>query len=108
MSNISLDSYIDRMFSLEKEKKQATDMIKDLKSEAKSNGFDSEAISEVVKRRLMDEKKIAKLREKAPDAGPYLLKTNMAAGHGGKSGRFQRLEEVAFEYAFAVKMAGKM
>ncbi|MBW8285469.1 MAG: S9 family peptidase [Rhizobium sp.] len=51
---------------------------------------------------------IAKLREKAPDAGPYLLKTNMAAGHGGKSGRFQRLEEIAFEYAFAVKVAGKM
>ncbi|SSC68525.1 S9 family peptidase [Ciceribacter selenitireducens] len=51
---------------------------------------------------------IAKLREKAPEAGPYLLKTNMAAGHGGKSGRFQRLEEIAFEYAFAVKVAGKM
>lgn len=51
---------------------------------------------------------IARLREKAPDAGPYLLKTNMAAGHGGKSGRFQRLEEIAFEYAFAVKVAGKM
>ncbi len=50
---------------------------------------------------------IARLREKAPDAGPYLLKTNMAAGHGGKSGRFQRLE-IAFEYAFAVKVAGKM
>ncbi len=51
---------------------------------------------------------IARLREKAPDAGPYLLKTNMAAGHGGKSGRFQRLEEIAFEYAFAVKVAGRM
>ncbi|MGG7517206.1 S9 family peptidase [Allorhizobium undicola] len=51
---------------------------------------------------------VAKLREKAPDAGPYLLKTNMAAGHGGKSGRFQRLEEVAFEYAFAIKVAGIM
>ena len=51
---------------------------------------------------------VAKLREKAPAAGPYLLKTNMAAGHGGKSGRFQRLEEIAFEYAFAVKVAGKM
>ena len=51
---------------------------------------------------------IAKLREKAPGAGPYLLKTNMAAGHGGKSGRFQRLEEIAFEYAFAIKVAGKM
>tara|TARA_R110002051_G_scaffold169598_1_gene240207 strand:- start:3991 stop:6126 length:2136 start_codon:yes stop_codon:yes gene_type:complete len=51
---------------------------------------------------------VAKLRETAPDAGPYLLKTNMAAGHGGKSGRFQRLEEVAFEYAFAIKVAGKV
>ncbi len=51
---------------------------------------------------------VAKLREMAPEGGPYLLKTNMAAGHGGKSGRFQRLEEIAFEYAFAIKMAGKM
>jgi oligopeptidase B len=51
---------------------------------------------------------IAKLRDTAPDAGPFLLKTNMAAGHGGKSGRFQRLEEIAFEYAYAIKVAGKM
>ena len=51
---------------------------------------------------------IAKLREVAPEAGPYFLKTNMAAGHGGKSGRFQRLEEIAFEYSFAIKVAGKM
>ena len=50
---------------------------------------------------------VAKLRAEAPQAGPYLLKTNMAAGHGGKSGRFQRLEEIAFEYAFAIKVAGK-
>lgn len=50
---------------------------------------------------------IARLREQAPQAGPFLLKTNMAAGHGGKSGRFQRLEEIAFEYAFALKVAGK-
>lgn len=51
---------------------------------------------------------IAKLRDSAPEAGPFLLKTNMAAGHGGKSGRFQRLEEIAFEYAYAIKVAGKM
>ncbi|SIP95210.1 oligopeptidase B Serine peptidase. MEROPS family S09A [Rhizobium sp. RU35A] len=50
---------------------------------------------------------IARLREQAPAAGPFLLKTNMAAGHGGKSGRFQRLEEIAFEYAFAIKVAGR-
>ena len=51
---------------------------------------------------------IARLRATAPEAGPFLLKTNMAAGHGGKSGRFQRLEEIAFEYAYAIKVAGKM
>jgi oligopeptidase B len=51
---------------------------------------------------------IAKLRDSAPEAGPFLLKTNMAAGHGGKSGRFQRLEEIAFEYAYAIKVAGKI
>lgn len=50
---------------------------------------------------------VAKLREKTTGDAPILLKTNMAAGHGGKSGRFQRLEEIAFEYAFALKVAGK-
>ena len=51
---------------------------------------------------------IAKLREEAPDAGPYLLKTNMGAGHGGASGRFSRLEEVAEVYAFALKVSGSV
>ncbi|CLR35684.1 Probable protease II PrtB [Mycobacterium tuberculosis] len=51
---------------------------------------------------------VAKLREYTTGDAPILLKTNMAAGHGGKSGRFQRLEEIAFEYAFAIKVAGKM
>lgn len=48
----------------------------------------------------------AKLRANTTGTAPILLKTNMGAGHGGASGRFQRLEEVAFEYAFAVKVAG--
>jgi oligopeptidase B len=51
---------------------------------------------------------VAKLREHSTGDAPILLKTNMAAGHGGKSGRFQRLEEIAFEYAFAIKVADKM
>ena len=50
---------------------------------------------------------IARLRDRAPDAGPYFLKTNMGAGHGGASGRFSRLEEVAEVYAFAIKVSGR-
>ncbi|MEI2297629.1 S9 family peptidase [Ensifer sp. MJa1] len=51
---------------------------------------------------------VARLREKTTGSEPILMKTNMDAGHGGASGRFQRLEEIAFEYAFAIKVAGKM
>ena len=42
----------------------------------------------------------AKLRATKTDANPLLLKTNMGAGHGGKSGRFAALEELAEDYAF--------
>ncbi|OJF95853.1 S9 family peptidase [Pararhizobium antarcticum] len=51
---------------------------------------------------------VARLREMTTGSEPILLKTNMDAGHGGASGRFQRLEEIAFEYAFAIKVAGKI
>ncbi len=51
---------------------------------------------------------VAKLRDHTTNHAPILMKTNMGAGHGGASGRFQRLEETALEYAFAIKVAGKM
>ena len=38
--------------------------------------------------------------------GPVLLRTNMGAGHGGASGRFDRLDEVAIAYAFALWAVG--
>lgn len=43
---------------------------------------------------------VAKLRHLKTDSNILLLKTNMQAGHGGKSGRFERLREVADEQAF--------
>jgi oligopeptidase B len=49
----------------------------------------------------------AKLRHEAPEAGPYFLRINMDAGHGGASGRFEGLKEVATEYAFALATVGK-
>jgi oligopeptidase B len=53
---------------------------------------------------------IARLRATMTSGGPVLLRTNMGAGHGGASGRFNRLDEVAIAYAFAlwaVGLAGK-
>ena len=43
---------------------------------------------------------VAKLRELKTDDNVLLLKTNMSAGHGGKSGRFESLKETAEEFAF--------
>jgi oligopeptidase B len=44
---------------------------------------------------------VAKLREKTIGKAPILLKINMEAGHGGASGRFDFLKEIALDYAFA-------
>jgi oligopeptidase B len=49
---------------------------------------------------------VARLRATMTAGGPILLKTNMDAGHGGASGRFDRLGEVASEYAFALACVG--
>jgi oligopeptidase B len=45
---------------------------------------------------------VARLRENTTGAAPILLKINMDAGHGGASGRFEFLKEIALDYAFAV------
>ncbi len=59
---------------------------------------------------LFDEpaKFTAKLREYKTDNNLLLLKTEMNAGHGGKSGRDGAIEEIAVDYAFALKIAGKL
>ncbi len=49
---------------------------------------------------------VAKLRELKTDANELLLKTNMGAGHGGKSGRFEGLRETAEEFAFILAQLG--
>ncbi len=50
----------------------------------------------------------AKLREYKTDNNLLLLKTEMNAGHGGKSGRDGAIEEIAIDYAFALKIAEKI
>jgi oligopeptidase B len=46
---------------------------------------------------------VARLRELRTNDAPLLLKINLAAGHGGASGRFERLEEIALAYAFVIR-----
>lgn len=53
-------------------------------------------------------KYVAKMRTLKPatDTHPLMLKTNMAAGHGGASGRYDYLHDVAFDYAFFLTQLG--
>ena len=49
---------------------------------------------------------VAKLRATKTDSNPLLLKTELGAGHGGMSGRYQGLRDAALEYAFLFKVLG--
>jgi oligopeptidase B len=51
-------------------------------------------------------KYVARLRTLKTDDNVLILKTNMAAGHGGSSGRYDRLREIAFDYAFILGQLG--
>jgi oligopeptidase B len=51
---------------------------------------------------------VAKLRVHSTSDNLLILKTNMSAGHGGASGRFDSLKETALDYAFALKVAAKV
>jgi oligopeptidase B len=51
-------------------------------------------------------KYVARLRAMKTDSNPLLLKTNMEAGHGGASGRYDFLREIAFTYAFVLWQLG--
>lgn len=51
---------------------------------------------------------VARLREFKTDRNQLLMYTNMDAGHGGASGRFESLKETAMEYAFFLDLAGKV
>ena len=50
---------------------------------------------------------VAKLRALKTDHNRLLLKTDLEAGHGGKSGRYERYRDTAFEYAFLLDLAGR-
>ena len=49
---------------------------------------------------------VARLRERKTGDNPVIFRINLDAGHAGASGRFSRLEEIAYNYAFAIKVTG--
>ena len=49
---------------------------------------------------------VARLRELKTDSNPLLLRMHMGAGHGGASGRYERLKEQAFRFAFIIDQVG--
>ncbi len=51
---------------------------------------------------------VAKLRDLKTDQNLLLLKTNMGAGHGGASGRYEAIKEIAFNYSFVIKTVGTL
>ncbi|HEY0164108.1 MAG TPA: prolyl oligopeptidase family serine peptidase, partial [Sphingomicrobium sp.] len=51
-------------------------------------------------------KYVARLRARKADSNPLLFRTNMEAGHGGKSGRFQQYRSIAEYYAFMLNQLG--
>ncbi|MFN2565985.1 MAG: prolyl oligopeptidase family serine peptidase, partial [Gemmatimonadaceae bacterium] len=51
-------------------------------------------------------KYVARLRALKTDRNPLILVTNMGAGHGGASGRYDRLREIALDYAFMLWQLG--
>jgi oligopeptidase B len=52
-------------------------------------------------------KYVAKLRTLKSDDNLLLLETNMSAGHGGASGRYDYLKEIALDYAFLLQELGQ-
>ncbi len=51
-------------------------------------------------------KYVAKLRTLKTDSNPLIFKINMSGGHGGSSGRYDKLKEIAFDYAFVLTQMG--
>lgn len=49
---------------------------------------------------------VAKMRAMKTNDNPLLMHTNMEAGHGGASGRFKRIREIARDYSFLIDLAG--
>ncbi|WP_339041327.1 MULTISPECIES: DUF2312 domain-containing protein [unclassified Candidatus Lariskella] len=63
ISGSTLKQYIERIERLEEEKKQVTDLIKDVYAEAKSSGLDTKIMKQIIRERQMDQSKLSEQEE---------------------------------------------
>lgn len=71
MDNTNLNSFVERLVNLEREKKQLSEMISEVKTEAKNTGLDPDAVSLVVSRFMADESKVEKMKARMEAARLY-------------------------------------
>ena len=71
MDNTNLQSYVDRLVKLKTEQRQLAEFTSEVKSEAKSNGFDVGALDEIVSRIVAKEELLKKRKEREEIARVY-------------------------------------
>ena len=64
MDNANLQSYIDRLVKIKQEQRQLAEFLSDVKAEAKSNGYDTGALDEIVSRIIAKEELLKRRKER--------------------------------------------
>ena len=71
MDNANLQSYIDRLVKIKQEQRQLAEFLSDVKAEAKSNGYDTGALDEIVSRIIAKEELLKRRKERDEIAKVY-------------------------------------
>ena len=71
MDNANLQSYIDRLVKIKQEQRQLAEFLSDVKAEAKSNGYDTGALDEIVSRIIAKEELLKRRKEREEIAKVY-------------------------------------
>ena len=71
MDNANLQSYIDRLVKIKQEQRQLAEFLYDVKAEAKSNGYDTGALDEIVSRIIAKEELLKRRKEREEIAKVY-------------------------------------
>ena len=71
MGNANLRSYIDRLVKIKQEQRQTAEFLSDVKAEAKSNGYDTGALDEIVSRIIAKEELLKRRKEREEIAKVY-------------------------------------